>query len=479
MFELPAVDGEEPSSDASTDAEPGRTSPPENEGPALRPGDTVGSYTLLGLLGEGSAGSVFRATHRQLGHTCALKILRPHFRGSSTMMKRFAREAAALGELRHPNVVRILDAGQTLDDGAAYIAMELLDGPTLQAEVKARMLAPQRAIRIAVDLARGLSAIHERQIIHRDLKPANVILVKSPDGEAAKITDLGIARFSNVDETRLTRPGGRLGTLAYMAPEQLEDASSATIAADLYSLGATICFMITGSPPRAGTTLPTSGGLGPIAAALLSPEPADRPASAELVAESLSKLGPDPDATRLLVAPNGGSLVRRPSRALATLALGAIALGFGILGVELRSRLGPEPRTAVEEVRELGSLPAVRAQARAPMVAADASLEPTVTPVRDAGPSGRTSLTRGSPEAGARTHRPDAEAPGASADLDARFSSFKAALEASRGRIEARSLTQLEDRYLELRTEQVDGTASEGSLSRRLGELERELAGAR
>lgn len=263
-------------------------------------GSLVGSYEIVGEVGRGSNGVVLRATHVVLGRPVALKVQLARVRDSETARRRFFQEARALAALHHPSVVEIHDAGLT-SDGAPFVAMELLEGEPLN---KLGPLPPQQAAELIKDVALGLAAIHEAGLIHRDIKPSNVMVERRAEGLRAKITDFGLVKDLLDDEhTKLTRAGWFLGTVAFCAPEQVTEPGSVGPAADLYALGATLYFALTGRPPHAGRgaeflerrlterapRLSEHGAIGQVANQLLEYSPAARPPSARAAAELLER----------------------------------------------------------------------------------------------------------------------------------------------------------------------------------------------
>jgi serine/threonine protein kinase/tetratricopeptide (TPR) repeat protein len=209
-----------------------------------------GRYRILRVLGEGGMGTVYAGEHVEIGKGVAVKILHPAYSRQQDLVERFRREARAASRIGHPHIIDVTDFGTT-EDGCAYFVMEHLDGIDL-ADVLSheRRLEPGRAAQITIQICRALEAAHAAGVIHRDLKPENIFLV-SRDGRAdfVKVLDFGIARSLGQDSRRLTNPGIAMGTPEYMAPEQalggLADRRS-----DIYSVGALLYEMVTGTPPH-------------------------------------------------------------------------------------------------------------------------------------------------------------------------------------------------------------------------------------
>ncbi|NOY81212.1 MAG: serine/threonine protein kinase [Kiritimatiellaeota bacterium] len=217
----------------------------------LRPGDLVGPCRIERSLGAGSSGSVFLARHHVLEVPVALKVLAPTVAARDPEYReRFLREARTAAELRHPNVVRVLDWGE--ENGRLYLAMEYVEGGTVADLLGERgHLTVPEALTVARDVARALVAAGSRGIVHRDVNPKNII--RSAAGPF-KLADLGLAR--HVERTRngkpVTREARGLGTPYYMPPEQIRDARAVDARADIYALGATLYHMLTGLPPYVG-----------------------------------------------------------------------------------------------------------------------------------------------------------------------------------------------------------------------------------
>jgi serine/threonine-protein kinase len=211
------------------------------------PATTIGKYQILGLVGEGAMGAVYRALDPVLQRPVAIKVMSDAVAREQELRERFLREAQAAGSLQHPNVVTIYDFGEV--DGHLYIAMEFLDGEDLEAVlVKRAELSLSAKLGIAIDVLGGLSYAHKRGIVHRDIKPANIRITED---ERAKIMDFGVAHLTS---QKMTRTGMTMGTPNYMAPEQV---AGGTIGphTDVFSLGAVLYELLTHHKPFAAETL--------------------------------------------------------------------------------------------------------------------------------------------------------------------------------------------------------------------------------
>jgi Tol biopolymer transport system component len=217
---------------------------------AIPSGSHVGRYEILGLLGAGGMGEVYRALDPRLGRDVAVKVLPSGLALDAERLRRLEQEARAVAALNHPHILAIHDTGS--HDGSLYVVSELLDGKTLGDRLSGGALPIRKAIEIAVQIARGLSAAHEKGIVHRDLKPENVFVTR--DGNV-KILDFGLAKLkepSIEDEgsglstrTRGTDPGTVMGTASYMSPEQVRG-QPADHRSDIFSLGAILYEMLSG-----------------------------------------------------------------------------------------------------------------------------------------------------------------------------------------------------------------------------------------
>ncbi|MCK6441028.1 MAG: serine/threonine protein kinase, partial [Planctomycetes bacterium] len=211
----------------------------------IAPGRGIGHFVIQERIGRGGMGHVYKVRDKVLGRTLALKLLSPIHAMDSEQRERFDREIVTLARLNHPNVVPVYEAGA--HEGCPFYVMELIEGEDLDRRVMRNGAFDEReAARIILQVAQGVSHMHERDVIHRDIKPANILLRK--DGSAA-LTDFGLARGMK-PERNLTQTGMAIGTPAYMSPEQAKgDVALIGPATDIYQLGATLYTLVTGLEP--------------------------------------------------------------------------------------------------------------------------------------------------------------------------------------------------------------------------------------
>jgi Protein kinase domain/Sulfatase-modifying factor enzyme 1 len=213
-----------------------------------RPLEVIGDFEVLGKLGQGGMGAVYRARQVSLDREVALKILPPSLEADPEFVNRFQREARIAASLNHANLVKVYSSGAV--DGCHYIAMELIEGETLGQWVRRGALPPLEALRIVLDVARALEfGWRTAQLIHRDIKPGNIFL--SIHGEV-KLGDLGLAKIIGGETTGLTHTGTAMGTPHYISPEQARGDRDIDFRADIYSLGCTLYQMLTRQTPYGG-----------------------------------------------------------------------------------------------------------------------------------------------------------------------------------------------------------------------------------
>jgi len=295
---------------ALTDWLKGTPPPPRDPAPsaiAVRDGvpDRIGHYTITGKLGQGGMGVVYSARDERLERTVALKTM-SSLANDDTARKRFWREARAAASVNHPHICQLYEIGE--EGGELFIAMELLEGETLAQRLQRGALSVAEMLPIGLEILAALSELHGRGIIHRDLKPTNVFLTR----HGVKLLDFGLARPSAPEfgssadsDGNLTRSGTVLGTPRYMAPEQVTGEAVVDARVDLFAAGAILFEMLAGRPAFAGrnvlevlhatlyeqppalTGSPAAAAADRVIRRALAKRPADRPESAEAMAEEL------------------------------------------------------------------------------------------------------------------------------------------------------------------------------------------------
>ncbi len=263
---------------------------------------------IVALLGQGGMGAVYEARQKSLDRLVALKVLLPDVDRDASFAERFDREARSLARLQHPNIVTVHDSGQSGD--LYYFIMEYVDGSNLRHVMNAGAVEPSRALAIVGQVCDALAYAHEQGIIHRDIKPENILLDKIG---RVKIADFGIAKLVSRGSTdyTLTAPQQIMGTIHYMAPEQIESTAEVDHRADLYSLGVVLYELLTGELPIGRFPLPSQrapvdGSLDEIVLHALEKEPARRYQRADDVKTDIEAVTlrqtPGP-ALRAVVAP--------------------------------------------------------------------------------------------------------------------------------------------------------------------------------
>ena len=220
-------------------------------------GSRIGPYQIVGRLGAGGMGEVYRARDPRLDRSVAVKVLTSSRGSTPEELERFEREARAIARVSHPNICAVYDVGQ--DAGVPFLVMELLEGETLAERVLRGPVPIEAALAIATQIAEALDELHSKHVVHRDLKPSNVMLTVS----GVKLLDFGLAKLRDGDyedkvekatkSLHLTGQGTVLGTLPYMAPEQVEG-RPADARTDTFALGVVLYEMITGRAPFQGTS---------------------------------------------------------------------------------------------------------------------------------------------------------------------------------------------------------------------------------
>ncbi|GAB5536710.1 MAG: serine/threonine-protein kinase [Rubricoccaceae bacterium] len=257
---------------------------------AALPVDTrVGAYRIVGELGRGGMGTVYRAARADgtFEKEVALKLVK---RGMDTdeVLRRFRSERQILAGLEHPNIARLLDAGAA-DDGRPFVAMELVDGQPITDYAEARQLDRPARLALFEQAVEAVAYAHRRLVVHRDLKPSNVLVTETDSGPSVKLLDFGIARLLDTDVDGLTRPEMRVLTPEYAAPEQVRG-EPPTAAIDVYALGVVLHELLTGTRPASSTPTSLPGDLGTLVRTALHEDPERRYGSAEALLDDLRRL---------------------------------------------------------------------------------------------------------------------------------------------------------------------------------------------
>ncbi len=328
----------------------------------LEQGEQVGRYEILSFLGAGGMGQVYRARDSQLGRDVAVKLPPTSAVGRPDLVARFHQEARALGLLNHPNLVTVFDFGTHGD--SFYIVLELLEGETLRERLRQQgALSQRRSIQFAIQIARGMAAAHDRGIIHRDLKPENIFLTR---GGGLKILDFGLAKIhpernifeSEEDAPTLagsSQPGMLLGTVGYIAPEQLRG-ETVDHRVDIFAFGGILHEMLTGQRAFKGTTavatlsavlnddppglhelgIPIAPGLDLVVQRCLEKRAEDRFQSAKDLAIALEAIGSVTDSVTI---PFGSSWRAGAKKLRRVWPFALAAIAFALIGAYVWNRL--------------------------------------------------------------------------------------------------------------------------------------------
>ena len=388
----------------------------------IEPGRVVaGRYTVVRELGAGGMGCVYQARQSGVERDVALKVLTDRLAADDEARRRFEREARVVSGLRHPNTVTLYDFGVT-DDGLAYMVMELLQGETLAAEIaREGRLATDRALRIAEQVCGSLAEAHRVGVVHRDLKPDNVFLDRLVDADPfVRVLDFGLARRPG-SETKLTQTGALMGTPAYLSPEQARSQPVDT-RSDLYQVGVLLYEMLAGRPPFVAETLlayvfahartePPSlteacpeldPAVADVVHALLAKDPAERPASAAELVDTLRALrtGEAASAPAPVVEVVDASDPVVPARTCGWVPWVAL------VGVVLAWALWPTPVVAPPPVAPTTPASAVAEDAAPAVVPIDATIPVAAAPVDAGRPDAREPDARAVAKKPARARRP-------------------------------------------------------------------------
>jgi serine/threonine-protein kinase len=257
MSPFSAVDGDEPPTVITQRTLPTADTRSESVMRILHgrilPGEHLGHFELLQYVGGGGMGKVFRARDTRLARSVALKILSPEHAADRETVLRFQNEAQSAARLDHDNIARVYYVGE--DRGLHYIVFEFIEGVNVRDLVESKgPLSLAEAVSYTLQVADALAHAADRNVVHRDIKPSNLLI--TPAGQA-KLIDMGLARLREVDAATadLTASGVTLGTFDYISPEQARDPRNTDVRSDIYSLGCTLFFMLTGRPPFLGGTM--------------------------------------------------------------------------------------------------------------------------------------------------------------------------------------------------------------------------------
>jgi len=374
----------------------------------------IGKYRIVGQIGEGAMGVVYRGLDPVLNRSVAIKVMSDAVARDHDLRARFLREAQSAGSLQHPNLVTVYDFGEV--DGHPFIAMELVEGADLDELLRrSTPLSLVEKIDILIDVLNGLSYAHRRGIVHRDIKPANIRI--DQEGRA-RIMDFGIAHLNSSSGTRMTRTGMMVGTPAYMSPEQITG-DAITPSSDIFSLGAVMYELLAGAtafqadtlqsimyqivtvpapaltispPPTGPNASEIATSLDTIAARALGKEPRERFATALEMSTALSDVrsrvvqgtrGPGPASLRASVAKAMAEVAEPPkvrSRRPVLVGIGAAVAAVVVVAIVLASRRHESSAVTTAVIPTAPSTPTASVGTSSPASPAPAANEPTPLP---------------------------------------------------------------------------------------------------
>ncbi|MBI2899130.1 MAG: serine/threonine protein kinase [Planctomycetes bacterium] len=317
----------------------------------LRPGDRIRGLEILELIGTGGMGLVYKARQPSLDRVVALKILRPERAMIANFENRFEREAKILGALSHPNIVTIHDSA--MEGEKCFVVLEYVEGTTLREVMPEKGMPPRQALRTLLQICDALDYAHGKGVVHRDIKPENVLIEKSG---RVKIADFGLAKLAGVTRRSLmlTASDARMGTVHYMAPEQIESAQKVDHRADIYSLGVVAYEMFTGELPLGKFGLPSqkapvSRALDAVLLRALEKDPAERTVSvAEFrsgLVKAMSATQKGPPTSETVVGPDARGRARARKPPVAWIVAGALlVVAVVLVAVRPWKSEGPKPR---------------------------------------------------------------------------------------------------------------------------------------